>query len=121
MPIFDVEIVTRHQEPLPPALAGDLADALGGVMEAVPGKIWVRLRSLPSDGYAENGVGADRPFPVFVTLTASAPPQGEHLDHFVRQVTEAVARLADRPPENVHVLVAPAARDHVAFGGKVVR
>lgn len=121
MPIVDIEIVTRHGEALPRSLAGDLADALGAVLDAGPGKVWVRLRTIASDEYAENGAGADRPFPVFVTLTASSPPEGEHLDHVVGHVTEAVAHLADRPADNVHVLVQPAAKGRIAFGGKVVR
>jgi phenylpyruvate tautomerase PptA (4-oxalocrotonate tautomerase family) len=121
MPIFDIEIATRHGETVAPALAADLSDALGAVLDAAPGKVWVRLRTLPPESYAENGSAGDHPFPVFVTLTASAPPQGEHLDHVVQQVTEAVAHLTDRAPENVHLLIQPAARGRIAFGGKVVR
>ncbi|MCM2327360.1 MAG: hypothetical protein NDI88_05690 [Lysobacter sp.] len=121
MPIFDIEIATRPDETVAPALASDLADALGAVMDAAPGKVWVRLRTLGPDGYAENLSGTARPFPVFVTLTASAPPEGERLDHVVRQVTDAVAHHARRPAENVHVLVQPAARGRIAFGGKLVR
>ncbi len=121
MPIFDIEIATRHGEAVPPTLAADLADALGAVLDAAPGKVWVRLRTLAPGAYAENESGGDTPFPVFVTLTASAPPEGEHLEHVARQVTEAVAHLADRPPGNVHVLVQPAARGRIAFGGKLVR
>ena len=45
----------------------------------------------------------------------------QHLDHVVQQVGEAVAHLADRSPENVHVLVQPAAKGRIAFGGKVAR
>ncbi len=121
MPIFDIEIATRHGEALAPGLAADLADALGAVMGAAPGKVWVRLRDLAPERYAENGRDPDRPFPVFVTLVASAPPQGEHLDHVAAQVAEAVAHLTDRAPENVHLLVEPAAKGRVAFGGKVAR
>jgi phenylpyruvate tautomerase PptA (4-oxalocrotonate tautomerase family) len=121
MPIVDIEIVARHGEAVAPTLANDLADALGSVLDAAPGKVWVRLRTLGPDGYAENRSGEGRPFPVFVTLTASAPPQGERLDPVVRQVTEAVANLTGRPRENVHLLVQPAALGRVAFGGKVMR
>jgi phenylpyruvate tautomerase PptA (4-oxalocrotonate tautomerase family) len=121
MPIFDIEIVARHGEAFGPTLANDLSDALGAVLDAAPGKVWVRLRTLGPEGYAENRCGEDRPFPVFVTLTASAPPQGEHLDHVVQQVTEAVAHLTARPPENVHMLVQPGALGRIAFGGKVMK
>jgi hypothetical protein len=34
---------------------------------------------------------------------------------------EIVTRQADRPAENVHVIVEPALRGRVAFGGKLVR
>jgi phenylpyruvate tautomerase PptA (4-oxalocrotonate tautomerase family) len=121
VPIFDIEIATRPDEALAPALASELADALGAVMDAAPGKVWVRLRTLGPGGYAENLSGAGRPFPVFVTLPASAPPVGERLDQVVRRVTDAVALHARRPAENVHVLVQPAARGRIAFGGKVAR
>jgi phenylpyruvate tautomerase PptA (4-oxalocrotonate tautomerase family) len=121
MPIFDIEFVARPGEAPAATLARDLADALGHVLDAAPGKVWVKLRVVPADAYAENGAGADRPFPVFVTLTASAPPDGERLDRVVAGVTESVARLAGRPPENVHVLVQPAARGRIAFGGRVAR
>lgn len=52
---------------------------------------------------------------------AFAPPQGEDLDHVVRQVTGAVASLTGRPAENVHLLVQPAALGRIAFGGKVMK
>ncbi len=121
MPIFDIEIVSRRGEAVAAGLAGDLSDALGAALDAAPGKVWVRLRSLAPEGYAENLAGEERPSPVFVTLTASVPPEGERLDHVVGKVTEAVSRLTDRPPENVHVLVQPAAMGRIAFGGKVVK
>lgn len=121
MPIFDIEIATRHGEAVAPSLASDLADALGAVMDAASGKVWVRLRALGPEAYAENESASGHPYPVFVTLTASAPPQGEHFDHVVQQVTEAVAHLTDRPVEQVHFLAQPAARGRIAFGGKVVK
>ncbi|HQW37990.1 MAG TPA: tautomerase family protein [Usitatibacteraceae bacterium] len=121
MPIFDIEIVRRAGEAVAPGLATRLADALGGALGAAPGKVWVRLRSLAPEAYAENGEGDGRASPIFVTMTASAPPEGEALDRLVAQVTQAVAGLAGRPAENVHVLLQPAAKGRIAFGGKVVK
>jgi phenylpyruvate tautomerase PptA (4-oxalocrotonate tautomerase family) len=121
MPILDIEVVARKDEVLPAALARNLADSLGRAFDAAPGKIWVRLRTLADANYAENAVGEERPFPVFVSLTASAPPEGEELEVRIAQVTEIVARLTDRPPANVHVLVEPAARGRIAFGGRLVK
>lgn len=121
MPIFDVEIVSRPGEAAAPGLAASIADALGAVMEAGPGKVWVRLRVLAPGDYAENQVGDERPAPVFVTLTASAPPEGERLERLAREVSEKVGALSGRPPENVHLLVQPAAKGRVAFGGRLMR
>ena len=121
MPIVDIEIVTRPAELLAPGLAVALADALGGVLDAAPGKVWVRLRSLPAESYAENQCGADRPSPVFVTFTASSPPEGENLKAIVQGMTQAVARATDRPAENVHVLVSPSAKGRIAFGGRIAK
>ncbi len=121
MPIFDIEIVSRPGEAAATGLAAGLADALGSVMGAAPGTVWVRIREVAPGDYAENLSGEERPSPVFVTLTASAPPEGERLDRFARQVSEAVAPLTGRAPEEVHLLVQPAAKGRIAFGGKVVR
>lgn len=121
MPIFDVEVVRREGERLPEALAAGLAEALGAVMGAAPGKVWVRLRELAPERYAENGAGPARPSPAFVTLLASAAPEGDRLAERVAGITAEVARLTGRDPENVHVLVEASARGRIAFGGRVVR
>lgn len=121
MPILDVEVVTRHGESLSPTLAADLADALGEVFGAEPGRVWVRLRDLPAGRYAENEAGEDRPFPVFVTVHEGDPPTGVSLEERVAHVAECVARLADRPLGNVHVVMEPALRGRVAFGGKLAK
>lgn len=121
MPIFDIEIVYRRGEEAPDGLAADLAEVLGAVMDAAPGKAWIRLHRVRPEDYAENQPGENWPSPVFVTLTASTPPEGEHLDRVAREVSEAVAALLDRRPENVHLLVQPAAKGRIAFGGKVAR
>ena len=121
MPILDVEIVTRKGEVLPDALAFELADHLGRAFDAAPGKVWVRLRTLAGDRYAENATGDEQPFPVFVSLTASVLPEGEKLEGRMGMITEVVARLTDRAPDNVHVLVEPAAKGRIAFGGRMVK
>jgi phenylpyruvate tautomerase PptA (4-oxalocrotonate tautomerase family) len=119
MPIIDVEIVTQRGEHLPPALAAALADALGEAYGAGPGRVWVRLRDLPAERYAENG-GGEPVFPVFVTLREGAPPAPEALAAHVARIAACVARAAGRPVENVHVIVEPAMKGRVAFGGKLV-
>ncbi len=119
MPILDVEIVTRHGERLSATLAADLADALGEVFGAEPGRVWVRLRDLPAERYAENDSGEDRPFPVFVTVHEGDPPTGVPLEARVAHVAECVARLSERPLANVHVIMEPGLRGRIAFGGKL--
>ena len=66
MPIVDIEFVVRKDETLPDGLASTLADALGEVFGSEPGRLWVRVRTLPDAQYAEN-LGA-APRPVFVNL-----------------------------------------------------
>jgi phenylpyruvate tautomerase PptA (4-oxalocrotonate tautomerase family) len=121
MPILDIEVVTRPGERLPGTLAAGLADALGETYGTGPGRLWVRLHELPADRYAENGTGDGHPSPVFVTLREAAPPEGAALEDRVARVARCVARLTDRPEEHVHVIVEPAMRGRIAFGGKLVK
>ena len=120
MPIIDIELVQERPGPVEPTLAHRLADALGEVFEAQPGKIWVRLRELPYGAYAENHV-AKAPKPVFVTVLASAPPEGAQLEQRIVAITDVVAEHCKRPRENVHVMFESAARGRIAFGGKLSR
>lgn len=118
MPIVDVELVGA---PAADSLAQRLADELGAALGAPRGKVWVRVHTLSAARYAENGVPAPTPTPVFVTILSSNPPEGEALDHLVARVTAAVGRLTEREPELVHVLFEPSAKGRMAFGGRVVR
>ena len=118
MPILDVEIVT-HESP-GPALAGALADMAGAVFGGPPGTTWVRVRMLSPSCYAENGT----PEPaghgaVFVTVLKASPPEGAALEAEIKALTEGVAAVCSRAPENVHILYEPAAQGRIAFGGKL--
>ena len=119
MPIIDIDVVTRPEERLPAALAADLADALGEVYGADPGRVWVRLHDLPAGRYAENAARGEAVFPVFVTVREGAPPEGSVLEARVSRLAECVARLTYRPVEHVHVIVEPALKGRIAFGGKL--
>jgi phenylpyruvate tautomerase PptA (4-oxalocrotonate tautomerase family) len=121
MPIFEIDIVTRRGETLPDALACELADGLGAALDAAPESVWVRVTAVEAHRYAENGMGAEHPFPVFVKFTASEPPEGARLENRVAQITQVVSRIAGRPAGNVHVLVDAAAKGRIAFGGKLVK
>ncbi len=118
MPIVDIEMVLRKGEALPEGLASTLADALGEVLGAEPGKVWVRVRTLSDAQYAENL--SEAPQPVFVSLLLATPPAGDLLRLQMDQVTSAVARICRCPRENVHVLLESAARGRLAFGGPLV-
>ena len=118
MPIIDIELVTAAQAIPDSALTCALANELGEALEAAPGRVWVRVRTLSSDNYAENHVKA--PDPAFVTVLASAPPEGDLLKRRIAAITEIVARLTHRERDHVHVLFEPAARGRIAFGGRLV-
>jgi len=117
MPIIDIEIVAPSVDP---KMAQPLANELGHAFKAAPGKVWVRVRALPPELYAENH-DPSPPAPVFVTILAGHPPEGEALHRRVAFVTEAVARVTGRDPRHVHVLFESAARGRLAFGGELVK
>ena len=115
MPIIDIEIVAPS---IDPRIAQPLANELGHAFKASDGKVWVRLRALPPECYAENHV-AGPTLPVFVTILQRHPPHGDSLDRRVASVTEAVARITGRDPRCVHVLFEPASAGRLAQGGAI--
>ena len=115
MPIVNIEIVAGT---IDAKATQDLADGIGRAFGAEPGKLWLKVHELPGKHYAENDTAALHP--VFVTVTASAPPEGATLRARVTQIVDVVAKHTGRPRENIHVEFAPAARGRIAFGGKLV-
>ena len=121
MPILDIEIVVEDAEAIEPTLASKLADVAGEVFGVVAGTTWVRLRALPRTRYAENGGGPpEGVLPVFAGVLLADPLEGQELRSQVHALTAAIAKVCERPPENVHVFYQPAAGGRVAFGGKLV-
>jgi phenylpyruvate tautomerase PptA (4-oxalocrotonate tautomerase family) len=120
MPIVDVEIVVAEADVLPANMAQQLADAIGSVFTAPPGRTWLRLRALRRDRYAEHGGATDDIQPVFVSVLKAQRPTDVALRDEIAQLTTEVARLVRRAPENVHVLYLPDARGRIAFGGELV-
>jgi phenylpyruvate tautomerase PptA (4-oxalocrotonate tautomerase family) len=121
MPILDVEIVLGPGESLDPAPASELADRAGEVFGAAPGTTWVKLRAIPAEHYAENQTG--RPsdvYPVFVSILKAKLPPLDQRQSEVARLTEAIARICRRPPENVHILYLPEGAGRMAFGGTLV-
>jgi hypothetical protein len=122
MPLLEVEIVLAPGEELSGGLARSLAEEIGVIFASPPGRTWVRLHSLPSIGYAENGAGPPPGvYPVFVNVLKSEMPAGETLQAEIQALTSAIARLCSRPSQNVHIVYLPAAAGRVAFGGRLVQ
>jgi phenylpyruvate tautomerase PptA (4-oxalocrotonate tautomerase family) len=118
MPILDVEIVTSGS--LDSALAANLADMAAQVFGGPPASTWVRVRTLPKEHYAENGVATPEGWrSVFVTVRKAQRPTGSALEAEARALAEGVARVCSRPVENVHILYEPDAQGRIAFGGKL--
>jgi hypothetical protein len=78
------------------------------------------VRFVSADDYAENAGGPPAGAqPVLVSVLLADPPQGTDLAAQAARLTQAIARVCRRPPENVHVLYEPPARGRIAFGGKL--
>jgi phenylpyruvate tautomerase PptA (4-oxalocrotonate tautomerase family) len=121
MPILDVEFVVDDAITAGSGLATALADAAGEVFDTPPGRTWVRLRRISSEDYAENKGGPlGGVLPVFVTVLKARRPPPETLRAEIDRLTRAVARVLDRPAENVHVIYLPEGRGRVAFGGRLI-
>jgi phenylpyruvate tautomerase PptA (4-oxalocrotonate tautomerase family) len=120
MPVIDALIVTPLGHALQPGVAQTLADNIAKVLDAQPGRVWVRVETLPDSQYAENGM-VTAVHPVFVkVLHASLPPE-DVLAAEARSLAAAVGRCLGRPAEYVHVEYAPAGRGRVAFGGHLLK
>jgi phenylpyruvate tautomerase PptA (4-oxalocrotonate tautomerase family) len=121
MPILEVEIVVAATDRIDPRLAAALADAAGAVFRSAAGRTWVLVRHLPAERYAENGGGPPAGVrPVFVTVLKAEHPPPEDLKSEMAALTREVARICDRPAENVHVFYAPEGKGRVAFSGSLV-
>ena len=121
MPILDIEIVASDSSRgLPAELTQTLAEAAAQVFDSPPGSVWVKLRIIPSEEYAENGGLPKDVYPVFVTVLKSRVQKGSELEVEIAQLTEAIARVLKRPKTNVHIFYQPDGAGRVAFGGKLV-
>jgi phenylpyruvate tautomerase PptA (4-oxalocrotonate tautomerase family) len=121
MPIVDVRIVSEAALRDAAGLARALADTLGQTFDAAPGRVWVRLDTLPAAQYAENGetLAADG-LPVFVTVLHAHLPSPAALEKQASAIARSVAGVTGRSIDRVHVEFAPAGAGRVAFGGRMV-
>ena len=120
MPILDVEIVTHPNENSRPDLVTELANQAGEIFHSPPGNTWVKIRFIARENYAENSNGSGDIFPVFVSVLKARMPSPEALQAEVTELTVVIARVCNRPQENVHILYLPEGAGRVAFGGKVL-
>ncbi len=121
MPLLDVEIVLSDCERVQPRWASQLADAAAEIFATAPGRTWVRLRELPEDQYAENGMQQPGTVcPVFVSILKAERPDDQQFQSEILGLTRAFARILGRPEENVHLLYLPPGKGRVSFGGKRV-
>jgi hypothetical protein len=120
MPVIEVCIVVPNGGSIPPGAAKALADAVDGVLQAGPGKVWVRVNALPQSLYAESGDVEDAS-PVFVRILRAQMPDAEHLAHEAQELAHAIAGCLGRGVDLVHIEYEPAARGRVAFGGRLLR
>lgn len=122
MPILDIHIVISESEILPDDLATTLATALGNLLGAGPGRVWLRLHPLAARHYAENAtpINPDQ-LPVFVTVLHATLPGSEVLAVQAQAIAHVVAQCVGRTHEWVHIEYAPAGAGRIAFGGKLVQ
>lgn len=120
MPILTVEIVTRPNEHFSATLAQELAECAAEVFGSAPGGTWVRVHFTASEHYAENSIGPEHPYPVFVSVLKARWPSPDVLQTEVAQLTLSLAQICNRPPENVHIIYSPEGAGRVAFGGQLV-
>ena len=119
MPILDIELVGPVPDDVRRGLARRIADAAGSALNAEPGGTWVKLRWVPEEDYAESGGAPPGVRPVFVSVLAGSPPEGDARAEQIRRLTRAVAEACGRPPANTHVVYEPAARGRIAFGERM--
>ena len=121
MPILDIEIVTSASiQILPADLTQSLADKAAQIFGASQGRVWVKVRVIQPDHYAENGNMPEEVHPIFVTVLKSKVPEGSELENEIAGLTQAIAKVLNRPETNVHILYQPDGAGRVPFGAKLV-
>jgi phenylpyruvate tautomerase PptA (4-oxalocrotonate tautomerase family) len=122
LPILEIELVASDLVPgLPAGLTQSLANAAAQVFGAARGTVWVKLRLIQPEHYAEDHGKPEGVYPVFVTVLKSRVPEGKALEDEISRLTQAIAIILNRPEANVHIFYQPEGAGRVAFGGKLVR
>lgn len=116
MPIVQVQVVGESNAGTQEGVAATLASAVGRVLQAAPGRVWVRVEFLPSVHYAENESKTQR-LPVFVNITYFDLPAAKALSVQALALATEVGACLGREADQVHIEFAPPGRGRVAFGG----
>ena len=119
MPILKVEVVGKREE-FPRNLAQQIADSAATELDSRPQGTWVTTTFIQENDYAENGGRDESLNPVLISLVLSDPPANGELQSLIAALTTAIASVVGVPSENVHIIVEPAARGRVSFGGRLV-
>ncbi len=83
--------------------ANRVAEAIGEALAAPAGSVWVRLRVLSEEDFAETGGAPGRTVFVRVLMAQTLiDPEGT-----THAVAEAVAEATGRASDEVHVVIAP--------------
>lgn len=118
MPVVRIEYVRDDDgSATRETLAQELADAIGRVLGAADGTVWLRLRALERSGYAENGGGGTAFSPVFVDILLRDFEREPETDARAAVLAREIGGLLGRPAENVHLLYDSPAWGRIAFGG----
>jgi len=120
MPIIEIEIVLKPNETLQDKFVVELADELGEIFDSPKSGTWVKLYELSEKQYAENGGKEEGVFPVFVSIIKSNIPSHEEMQVEAEKITNAVAKICERPSTLVHIIYEPAGSGRIAFGGKLI-
>ncbi|MEX0289392.1 MAG: 4-oxalocrotonate tautomerase family protein [Flavobacteriaceae bacterium] len=121
MPILEIEYIATKGELIPGDLAQRIADAAESIFNSPKGTIWIKLRQLEADGYAENGIpSTSTPRPVFAKVLKRKAGDESTLRGEAMALARCIAQQMDRDVENIHIIYEASAQGRIAFGGELL-
>ncbi len=120
MPIIRIDLVVEdHEKRVTPAILRLLTDQLGEHFCSEAGGTWVSLRYMGLDSYAENGRPDLSIRPTLVSILQYRRPDRDQLKAEAFKLTQLIAKVLNRPAENVHLIYEPHGQGRVVFGGEL--
>ena len=121
MPILDIEVVASEStQNLPSTFTQFVADEAAKVFGTPQGTVWVKVKIIPSEHYAEDHGTPLEGNPVFVSVLKSRIPESSTLKEEIAQLTQIIAKALNRSDTNIHILYQSDGAGRVSFGGKLV-